>query len=88
MADEPIVHSTTTMVTVTGVFDINEHTGFMASVPPPDRLPPPWEAWEVLLDAAVESNLQLGDKLDLTEQERITSKRWRDRVRMVRYNAP
>ena len=57
------------MVTFTGVFDINEHTGFMASCSaPPDRLPPPWETWEVILDAAVESKLQLGDKLGLTDQ--------------------
>lgn len=70
--------------TVAKVFDIDQHTGFMASDPPLNRLPQSWEAWEIVLDAAFESKLQVGDKLGLTDEERTTSKRWRDRVRAVR----
>jgi indoleamine 2,3-dioxygenase len=72
------------MTTVAKVFDIDQHTGFMASDPPLDRLPQSWEAWEIVLDAAIEGKLQVGDKLGLTDDERIRSKRWRDRVQAVR----
>lgn len=66
------------------VFDIDQHTGFMASEPPLARLPEPWEAWEVVLDAAIESKLQPGDNLGVTDEEKTISKRWRDRIRSVR----
>lgn len=70
------------------VFEIDQLTGFMASDPPLDQLPHSWEAWEIVLDAAIESKLQVGDKIGLTDEERATSKRWRDRVRAVRtYNS-
>ena len=72
------------MVSVAEVFDIDQHTGFMAPDPPPDRLPQHWEDWETLLDTAVDNKLQIGDKLDLSEEERATSKRWRETVRAVR----
>lgn len=68
---------------VAQVFDIDPHTGFMAPDPPPDRLPRYWEDWEILLDTAVKSKLQVGDKLGLSEGERATSKRWREAVRAV-----
>ena len=71
------------MSTITKVFDIDQHTGFMASDPPLDRLPHCWEAWEIVLDVAIESKLQVGDKLGLTDEEKAKSKRWRDRVRAV-----
>ncbi|KAF8808418.1 Indoleamine 2,3-dioxygenase [Phlegmacium glaucopus] len=71
------------MVTTATVFDIDQHTGFMASEPPLDRLPQFWEAWETVLDTAVESKLQIGDKLGLTEEERTISKRWRESVRAL-----
>ena len=77
-------HSLAKMISVAEVFDISQHTGFMASEPPLDRLPQPWEAWEIVLDAAVKSKLQLGDKLGLTEEEKAISKRWRDILREVR----
>jgi len=83
MADAQVSHSLAKMVTVT-VFDIDQHTGFMAPEPPPDRLPRFWESWEIALDAAVKSKLQVGDKVGLTEEERTISKRWRERVRAVR----
>lgn len=85
MTDSQISHPLTEieMFTVAKVFDIDQHTGFMASDPPPDRLPHCWEAWEIVLDAALESKLQVGDKLGLTDEERTISKRWRDRVRAV-----
>ena len=76
------------MAPVTEVFDIDQHTGFMASSPPPDRLPQQWEDWEILLDNAVKSKLQVGDKLGLSEEERATSKRWRETVRAVRTTLP
>ena len=72
------------MSTIAKVFDIDQRTGFMASDPPLDRLPHSWEAWEIILDVAIESKLQVGDKLGLTDEERAMSKRWRDRVRAVR----
>ena len=72
------------MSTIAKVFDIDQHTGFMASDPPLERLPHCWEAWETVLDVAIESKLQVGDKLGLTDKERVTSKRWRDKVRAVR----
>jgi indoleamine 2,3-dioxygenase len=72
------------MATVAEVFvDIDQHTGFMAPDPPPDRLPQHWEDWEILLDIAVESKLQVGDKLGLSDEERAISKRWREAVRAV-----
>ena len=70
-------------VTEYGVFDIDQRTGFMASDPPIDRLPQPWEAWEIVLDAAVKSKLQVGDKLGLTEEEKAISKQWRNKVKVV-----
>ena len=72
------------MYTIAKVFDINQHTGFMASDPPLDRLPHSWEDWEMTLDVAIKSKLQVGDKLGLTDEERAMSSRWRDRVRAVR----
>lgn len=69
---------------VAEVFDINQRTGFMAPDPPLDRLPHYWEAWEILLDTAVESNLQVGDKLGLSEEQKAISNRWRETVRVVR----
>ena len=72
------------MATVAKVFDIDQHTGFMAPDPPPDRLPRHWEDWEILLDTAVKSKLQVGDKLGISEEERAISKRWREEVRAVR----
>lgn len=74
----------TEMSTIAKVFDIDQQTGFMPSDPPLDRLPHCWEAWEIVLDVAIESKLQVGDKLGLTDEERAVSKRWRDRVRAVR----
>jgi hypothetical protein len=71
------------MATVAEVFDIDQHTGFMAP-DLPDRLPQCWEDWEILLDAGVKSKLQVGDKLFLSAEERATSKRWRETVRAVR----
>ena len=72
------------MAFVAQLFDIDQHTGFMAPNPPPDRLPHYWEEWEILLDTAVKSKLQVGDKLGLSEEERAISKRWRETVRAVR----
>ena len=63
--------------------DIDQHTGFMSSEPQPDRLPQPWEAWEILLDSAVQGKMQVGDKVGLSEEQLAFSKQWRDRVRAV-----
>jgi len=85
MADSQMSYSRAKMElsTYAKVFDIDQRTGFMASDPPLDRLPQPCEAWEVVLDAAIESKLQVGDKLGLTDDEKAMSERWRDRVRAV-----
>lgn len=64
-------------------FDVDTRTGFMPPQPPLTRLPPEWEAWEVVLDDAVASRLQLGDKRDLSEVDQAISDRWRARVREV-----
>jgi len=77
-------HYPAKMATIADVFDIDQRTGFMPPDPPLDRLPQLWEAWEIVLDAAVESKLQVGDKLGLTKEEKTISKKWRERVRAVR----
>jgi indoleamine 2,3-dioxygenase len=84
MADAPMSNSLAKIVTVAEVFDIHQHTGFMAPDPPLHRLPHHWEAWEILLDSAVENRLQVGDKLGLSEEEITISRRWRETVRAVR----
>lgn len=65
-------------------FDVDPRTGFMASQPPLRRLPAPWDVWESALDDAVDSKLQLGDVIDITEDEKTCSECWRARVRNVR----
>jgi len=65
-------------------FDVDTRTGFLPPQPPISRLPPEWNDWEVLLDDAVSSRLQLGDKSTLHESEKRVSERWRNRVRNVR----
>ncbi|CAA7271432.1 unnamed protein product [Cyclocybe aegerita] len=67
----PVVH----------VFDVDQRTGFMAPHPPLARLPEAWEIWEAMLDAAVAAKLQLGDKIDLTDEEAAASKEWRKKAR-------
>ncbi|KAF7793714.1 hypothetical protein EIP86_004830 [Pleurotus ostreatoroseus] len=64
-------------------FDVDTRTGFMPPDPPITRLPPEWEAWEVVLDDAVQSSLQLGDKQDLSQQDQARSARWRAQVREI-----
>lgn len=64
-------------------FDVDTRTGFMPPQPPLTRLPPAWEPWEDLLDAAAGGKLQLGEKPDLSEAERTRSAEWRARVREV-----
>jgi hypothetical protein len=64
-------------------FDVDTRTGFMPSTEPLTRLPLEWEAWEVLLDAAIQSKLQLGDKPGLSGEEKAHSREWRIRVREV-----
>ena len=86
MAEAPTSHSIAKMEmpNVAKIFDIDQHTGFMASEPPLVRLPQVWEAWEIVLDAALDCKLQVGDKLGLTNEERAISKQWRERVQAVR----
>ncbi|KAI0351767.1 Indoleamine 2,3-dioxygenase [Trametes cingulata] len=62
-------------------FDVDTRTGFMPPEPPLTRLPRAWEPWEVLLEDAIESKLQLADKPNLTDEEKEKSERWRNRVR-------
>ncbi|KAI0090993.1 tryptophan 2,3-dioxygenase [Irpex rosettiformis] len=64
-------------------FDVDNRTGFMPPQPPLTRLPESWSPWEEVLDDAVASNLQLGDKLDLSDADRSRSAEWRARVRAL-----
>jgi indoleamine 2,3-dioxygenase len=65
-------------------FDVDTRTGFMPPQPPVARLPFEWEIWEVALDEAMQGKLQLGNKVDLSEEEAERSESWRGRVRKVR----
>jgi indoleamine 2,3-dioxygenase len=66
------------------VFDVDSQTGFMAPSEPILRLPAQWECWEIVLDAAINTQLQLGDKPGLTKEEEAQSGQWRESVRQVR----
>ena len=60
----------------------------MAPSEPLHRLPIQWEHWESSLDAAIHAQLQLGDKVNLTEEEAVRSEKWRATVRLVRLFMP
>lgn len=62
-------------------FDVDTRTGFMPPQAPLRRLPVDWEPWEEALDDAVGRKLQLGDRLDLDEGEKVNSEVWRVSVR-------
>ena len=64
-------------------FDVDTRTGFMPPQPPVARLPFEWDKWEVALDEAMQGKLQLGNKVDLSEEEVQRSESWRGRVRKV-----
>ena len=64
-------------------FDVDTRTGFMPPQSPTNRLPLFWSQWEIILDDAISQNLQLGDKVPLSDCERETSETWRHRVRKV-----
>lgn len=61
-------------------FDVDTRTGFMPPNPPLARLPSQWEPWEQLLDDAQSYRLQLGNKVDITDEEKARSESWRVRV--------
>ena len=65
-------------------FDVDTRTGFMPPQPPVSRLPDSWQPWEEVLDDAMLSRLQLGDKKDLPKEDEVRSAVWRARVREVR----
>lgn len=65
-------------------FDVDTRTGFMPPEPPLVRLPLQWEPWEQLLDHAQSYRLQLGKKIDITDEEKARSESWRARVVQVR----
>jgi len=64
-------------------FDVDTRTGFLPPQAPLSRLPPTWEEWEEVLERAIISRLQLGDKPDLQQSEKDESRIWRDRVQKV-----
>lgn len=64
-------------------FDVDTRTGFMPPQAPLERLPSEWDLWELALDEAIDRKLQLGDKPDLTEEDKIRSETWRAQVRKV-----
>ncbi|KAF8502755.1 Indoleamine 2,3-dioxygenase [Russula emetica] len=61
-------------------FDVDTRTGFMPPNPPLARLPSQWEPWEQLLDEAQSYRLQLGKKINITDEEKARSESWRARV--------
>lgn len=65
-------------------FDVDTRTGFMPPNPPLARLPSQWEPWEQLLDDAQSHRLQLGQKFNITDEEKARSESWRARVAQVR----
>ncbi|KAF9260119.1 Indoleamine 2,3-dioxygenase [Marasmius fiardii PR-910] len=62
-------------------FDVDNRSGFMPPQEPVGRLPVQWEAWETVLDAAIQDRLQLGERVDQSRGEREKSSLWRARVR-------
>ncbi|KAJ7111934.1 Indoleamine 2,3-dioxygenase [Mycena epipterygia] len=64
-------------------FDVDNRTGFMPPQAPPSRLALDWEAWELVLDAAIAESIQLGDKPGITQAEMARSESWRKRVRQL-----
>jgi indoleamine 2,3-dioxygenase len=69
-------------------FDVDTRTGFMPPQAPLARLPSEWEPWETLLDDAISRKLQLGERVDLEESEKLKSETWRERVRGVSVIVP
>ncbi|KAF8896020.1 hypothetical protein BD779DRAFT_1493475 [Infundibulicybe gibba] len=65
------------------VFDVDARTGFMPPHPPPARLPPNWNDWELTLDKAIQDKLQLGDHPEITQEQRTCSASWRASVRKL-----
>jgi hypothetical protein len=66
-----------------GRYNVDERMGFM-SPQPRSRLPVPWDLWEDVLDDARQANLQVGDKIGLTQVEAAASSAWRNTVHQVR----
>lgn len=64
-------------------FDVDTRTGFLPPQPPLSRLPVAWEPWETILDNAQERKLQLGDKLNLADDDISSSASWRAHVSQV-----
>ncbi|KAG7089187.1 hypothetical protein E1B28_010889 [Marasmius oreades] len=62
-------------------FDVDNRSGFMPPQEPLGRLPVQWEAWEAVLDVAIQDRLQLGEKVDQSQEEKDKSSHWRARVR-------
>ena len=65
------------------VFDVDPKPGFMPWTPPLSRLPCQWKDWDVVLDDAIASKLQVGDKVGLSEEDKAVSEAWRARARFV-----
>ncbi|CAA7271431.1 unnamed protein product [Cyclocybe aegerita] len=64
-------------------FDVDTRTGFLPPQAPISRLPATLECWEVVLEDAIASKLQLGEKPDLSDGEKKKSEEWRERVRKL-----
>ncbi|KAG6811814.1 hypothetical protein H0H92_005673 [Tricholoma furcatifolium] len=65
------------------IYDVDAQSGFMPPREPLARLPGLWEPWETVLDAAIRGKLQLGDKPDVTDEEKAVSESWRGSVRRL-----
>jgi indoleamine 2,3-dioxygenase len=64
-------------------FDVDTRTGFMPPQVPVMRLDVQYDPWEDVLNDAISKHLQLGEKVELDEEEKLKSEKWRDRVRNV-----
>lgn len=64
-------------------FDVDTRTGFLPPEPPLTRLPIDWEPWEAILDDALQRKLQLGDRINLSDEDIYSSASWRARVSSV-----
>lgn len=64
-------------------FDVDTRTGFMPPQVPVMRLDNQYDAWEDILEDAISTHLQLGEKVDLDEKEKLKSEKWRARIRRV-----
>ena len=65
-------------------FDVDVRSGFMPPEPPVARLPAEWDAWEDVLQAAIDARFTVGDAPDVEPEETDRGSQWREAVQNVR----